>query len=166
MHLESWFEDFEAEIDHKLQGRSSSEFKGIELARWAVLVINTIGGPGLEVAAVQLGHDFIAGVALESEKWVIFPLAQIKSIEPLIAAGSKLPGLKSTEHSMDEYLMLLPRQLRLKLFLSDEILSNCSVVDCSSNRLVVREASGKFLIVPNAAVQKFEVNAVDNLGRV
>jgi len=171
MNFDAWFEDFEAEISHRME--SDQSIKGLVtpslqsiLSDWAVVQIDFSAHPSVQLAAVQLGHDFVAGLLVGTAKWLVYPLASLKSIRGLLPAEDKLPGLREVEICLYEYLALIPDSVQAQVSLDDQVFASVRLLSATSNLLLVESSNRQPVAISLAAIKNIQISAVDNFGAI
>ncbi len=171
MNFDAWFEDFEAEISHRMESDQSIQALVTPslrsmLSGWAVVQLDFILYPSVQLAAVQLGHDFVAGLLVGTANWLIYPLSSLKSIRGLLPPADKLPGLREVEIDLYEYLALIPDSVQAQVSLDDQVFTSVRLLSATANLLLVESSNLQPMAISLAAVRSIQISAVDNFGAI
>jgi hypothetical protein len=109
MNLESLFEDFEAQLAAEESRTAPTD----TLDATNLVRIYWCDGGFIDLVAVLLGQDFIAGMALLSKDWRLIALSAADRIEFCELVGVEMPTIRFFEGSRLSFLERLPMPISI-----------------------------------------------------
>jgi hypothetical protein len=160
MNLDDLFEDLEAQFDGYL---AASRPRG-GLERSHVMRVWQKRELIIELAAPILGSDFVAGMALGSNAFVLIRLEAVVKISFIELANSDVPAGRYVPLTTSEFLERLPLPFSVRWFPFEESPPGVAVVlDLLGTTLLVDSAKPEnFQLLPLAAIARLELIDVEN----
>lgn len=160
MNLESLFEDFEAQ----LAAEESAAIPADSLNATNLVRIYWRDGGFIDLVAVLLGHDFVAGMGLVSKDWRLIGLEAAERVEFCEIVGVDIPEIRFFEGSRLSFLERLP--LPISITWSYEATGQMQrgiLIDLKGECCIVEVLNTASPIgIPLARIQVLGIDSVEN----
>lgn len=160
MNLDELFEDLEAQFDGYLA--DSKRSSGLE--RSHLMRVWHRGGQITELAAPILGTDFVAGMALGANVFMLIRLEAVAKIALIELTNAEVPNSRLVPLEALDFLERLPLPFSLRWQPIDGNLPGLvTVIDLLGKTLLVESAHPEnFQLLPFAAISHLELIDVEN----
>jgi hypothetical protein len=160
MNLESLFEDFEAQ----LAAEESKSTPADSLDATNLVRIYWQDGGFIDLVAVLLGHDFVAGMSLLSKDWRLIGLEAAERVEFCEIVGAEIPEIRFFEGDRLNFLDRLPLPIsitwsyeangQMQRGILIDLKGECCIVEVLNNSSPVG--------IPLARIQVLGIDSVEN----
>jgi hypothetical protein len=160
MNLESLFEDFEAQ----LAAEESKSTPVDSLDATNLVRIFWRDGGFIDLVAVLLGHDFVAGMSLLSKDWRLIGLEAAERVEFCEIVGVEIPEIRFFEGDRLHFLDRLPLPISITWsYEANGQMQRGILVDLKGECCIVEVLNNSSPIgIPLARIQVLGIDSVEN----
>ncbi len=160
MNLESLFEDFEAQ----LAAEESKSTPADSLDATNLVRIYWQDGGFIDLVAVLLGHDFVAGMSLLSKDWQLIGLEAAERVEFCEIVGAEIPEIRFFEGDRLNFLDRLPLPISITWsYEANGQMQRGILIDLKGECCIVEVLNNSSPIgIPLARIQVLGIDSVEN----
>jgi hypothetical protein len=160
MNLESLFEDFEAQ----LAAEESKSMPADSLDATNLVRIYWQDGGFIDLVAVLLGHDFVAGMSLLSKDWRLIGLEAAERVEFCEIVGAEIPEIRFFEGDRLNFLDRLPLPISITWsFEANGQMQRGILIDLKGECCIVEVLNNSSPVgIPLARIQVLGIDSVEN----
>ena len=160
MNLESLFEDFEAQ----LAAEESKSTPADSLDATNLVRIYWQDGGFIDLVAVLLGHDFVAGMGLLSKDWRLIGFEAAERVEFCEIVGAEIPEIRFFEGDRLNFLYRLPLPISITWsYEANGQMQRGILIDLKGECCIVEVLNNSSPIgIPLASIEVLGIDSVEN----
>lgn len=160
MNLESLFEDFEAQLAAEESNSTPAE----SLDATNLVRIYWRDGGFIDLVAVLLGHDFVAGMSLLSKDWRLIGLEAAERVEFCEIVAFEIPEIRFFEGNRFNFLDRLPLPISITWsYVANGPMQRGILIDRKGECCIVEVLNNSSPIgIPLARIQVLGIDSVEN----